>query len=1309
MLGWRSLGTGKETLEFNANAPPRVNQESTKRRRRRAPKLDSTRPDEEPNHAGPATTNIPCRVSINPTYSIRRWNFLAIETLALRTITAKPPLRGRTSPRAMDQEPQTVGIRKEPPAIPANRLPPKLPSTRIEGISEDSAKATNQPRSQVCTIWGAPLHFLDIAEDAISNLIGPLKREAAETDELHSQVICAARLQVAALHNEIQSLREKESSYRESLYNAIETIENAMRDMIASASSHLRNQDACLSLPPIKDGSPEIQRNQLLTLEDHLKAAEAAKTRSSMFHSQILASTRPQNPFWPTKSEMGWLLALCILIFGAIGASIGGFLGFLLWGGVVYAAGSAFRHRRPVSIMVDRYNLIRELNRVVAYNAKAYRMLLEKFKTESIDAGIEIQKRLAALRDIESVDIPRLEQTRKHSKALLGEKYQPLHSKLTNEIKRLVNFSGYSSFPIRDPAWLAFQPSATSEFAGRFGTLISQFGTKEDPASDLNLELPLSIPALVPFPEERGLLIHADAVRRKEVVACIESLLVRMLAATPPGKLRLTFIDPIGLGSSAAGFMPLGDHDESLINSRAWSEPQHIEAKLAEITEHMETVIQKYLRNDYRNIHEYNTSAGEIAEPFRIIVVFDFPANFTDASSRRLVSIARNGPRCGVFTFIVYDKSIPLPYGFTMNEFRETCETLLPRDPAHWIWNRRGLEADNWLLKLDEPFPDQIVKTVTKTVGELAKDSMRVEVPYEKLLEKSDLNEENWWAATSADSVRIPLGPCGANKRQFLTLGEGMEHHALIVGRPGSGKSNLMHIIITTLALKYSPDELQLYLIDFKKGVEFKPYADAKLPHALAIAVDGEREFAFSVIERLDKEFTRRGEQFNEAGVNNLAEFRKMNPRVRMPRILLMIDEFQELFSQQDGISRQSADLLDRIVRQGRAFGLHVMLGTQTLKRSMELNSSTFDQMAVRIALQCSDADSRLILAEDNPAARYLSRPGEAIYNNTAGLIEGNNRFQVARLDDLDRPGWLEVIRSLWTKRSSFRNRDIPEPIVFEGRESARLERCRPLAELVRPNAWPTPSKGVDLFLGEPIAISPPVAMRLRRQSGNNLLAITRDESEGVGILLAAATTLLVTYPPGMVRLKFINFATADEPTANFAPFLSDLLPDRVTTCGRQKEVPSLLSQVADLARGRAEGAPSKENFVLVLIGLHRMKALRENGTDDDGFNAVDSLRTILREGPESGIHVMAWCDTWPNANLHLDGRMHKEFGHRVAGVMNEDDSRWFLDDAGAARLSANRCLYYDEDRPGQLVKFRPYSPPPAEWLSETLASLSLR
>src|SRR5262249_61529792 len=155
--------------------------------------------------------------------------------------------------------------------------------------------------------------------------------------------------------------------------------------------------------------------------------------------------------------------------------------------------------------------------------------------------------------------------------------------------------------------------------------------------------------------------------------------------------------------------------------------------------------------------------------------------------------------------------------------------------------------------------------------------------------------------------------------------------------------------------------------------------------------------------------------------------------------------EFQEFFIEDDKYSQTASLLIDRLVRQGRAFGMHVMLGSQSLGGAYSLPRTTIGQMAVRIALQCSEADAHMILSENNSAARLLTRPGEAIYNNANGLVEGNNPFQVVWLPEYRREQFLLDIRSMDRHHHPHASR--PQ-IVFEGNAPAEIRKNALLHQL---------------------------------------------------------------------------------------------------------------------------------------------------------------------------------------------------------------------------------------------------------------------
>lgn len=722
----------------------------------------------------------------------------------------------------------------------------------------------------------------------------------------------------------------------------------------------------------------------------------------------------------------------------------------------------------------------------------------------------------------------------------------------------------------------------------------------------------------------------------------------------------------------------------------------------------METVIQKYLRNTYASVEEFNQQAGEVAEAYRFLVVLNFPVNFSDDAARRLISIIQNGPRCGVHTIILYDTAQQLPYGFNVSDL-ELHSMVVYWDGNQLIW-QESEASSKCILELEEPPGEQLFNTIINEVGKAAIEASKVEVPFEKILEKSQLMPQYWWTGSTEDGIQAPLGPIGANKIQYLDLGKGTAQHALIAGKTGSGKSTLLHVLISTLALNYSPDEVELYLIDFKKGVEFKTYAVHQLPHARVIAIESEREFGLSVLEGLDAELKRRGDVFRTTEVDGLKEYRKKTEQ-KIPRILLLVDEFQEFFTEDDAIASKVSQILDRLVRQGRAFGIHVLLGSQTLAGAYTLARSTIDQMAIRIALQCSEADSRLILSDDNPAARLLSRPGEAIYNSVNGLVEGNNPFQVAWLPDDKHDLYLDKVNELARQRGLFPPKN---QIVFEGNAPADAEHDQALNAFLSSPKWNEPLRRFPAWLGEPIAIKDATSANFRHQAGSNLLIIGQNDEAAMGILMTSILTLAAQHSPTSTIFYLLDFGSIDAPHADFLKSLSEVLPHTVKY-GRRRQLPEMINEIAQEVEQRLahedESLQGKSTMYLVIYGLQRARDLEQEDSFGGGFSfdANDTpappdpgkqFPKILRDGPEFGIHTIVYCDTNTNLNRRLSRQVLREFEMRVVFQMGNEDSMNLIDSPAAGKLGQHRALYYSEED-GILEKFRPFALPNEQWLKK--------
>jgi DNA segregation ATPase FtsK/SpoIIIE, S-DNA-T family len=873
------------------------------------------------------------------------------------------------------------------------------------------------------------------------------------------------------------------------------------------------------------------------------------------------------------------------------------------------------------------------------------------------------------------------------------EKVLPLHTGL-----RSASALAEGMFPTwRPELWKDFTLPNEFTHAARFAELAVDLEKYCEVAlAGKRLVLPdstnLNVPLLLALPDQGSILFETKQSGQEQVIGALNNIVLRLLTSAPPGRLAFTIFDPVGLGQNFAGVMHLADFEERLINSRIWTQQAQFEQRLADLNEHIEKVTQMYLRNEYESLAEYNEQAGRLAEKYQFLVIADFPVNFSDIAVKRLQSIAASGPRCGVHLLIHWDQRKPAPVEFVPEELRKNAICIVPKGEGF------VLAKANWdgtELSLDEPPDAELATKLLMQIGKDSTDSYRVEMPFDEVVP----DEKEMWSLDTTSELRVPIGRTGATKLQYLALGQGTRQHGLIAGKTGSGKSTLFHVIITNLSLWCSPEQVEFYLVDFKKGVEFKCYATHKLPHARVVAIESDREFGLSVLQRVDEELKRRGDLFRKLGAQDIAGYKRAGGKEPMPRVLLLIDEFQELFVEDDRISQGAALLLDRIVRQGRAFGIHVLLGSQTLGGAYTLARATIGQMVVRIALQCNEADAYLIMNEDNPAPRLLSRPGEAIYNDDGGAIQGNSPFQVVWLPDQTRDEWL-------AKASAFGAHEMLlwEPIVFEGNAPANV-RDNPALRALLDAKKSHPTSSLHVFLGAPNSIKGPTEAVFRRASGSHLLIVGQREEAALGMLAVALVSLAAQHPKNSARFVVFDCSPPDSAEAKFLEHVVRAIPHEVQLV-RARETEEVMSALA-VEQQRADATSEDEPETYLFIhGLQRNKKLR---FDEEMSFSLDAnaaanpglqLNTLICEGGSSGFHVLATCDTYNNVMRMLSRKALSEFEMRVVFQMSANDSASLIDSPQANNLGLHRAILFNGHE-GWLETFRPYALPDDAWLEE--------
>ncbi|HEX8631548.1 MAG TPA: FtsK/SpoIIIE domain-containing protein [Catenuloplanes sp.] len=703
-----------------------------------------------------------------------------------------------------------------------------------------------------------------------------------------------------------------------------------------------------------------------------------------------------------------------------------------------------------------------------------------------------------------------------------------------------------------------------------------------------------AVPGLVPLLDHSHLVVDGAGPAGDGVVAAV---LLRALGCAGPGTVRLTGYDPEHLGGGLAGFAPLAP--AGLLR---FVGPGGLGGLLDELVDHIRRINETVLAGTHRSLRELVAATGRRPEPWRVAVLLggDRHDDLSPHDRAQLARVLRTGAACGVHVVV---QGLPVPD-------EAPAQTLALRGDG---WARLSGCGD-LPVRLD-PAPPALL--VTTTCRDLAAEFTAGPTP----ASLSDLLPAREWTESSADGLTAPLGESPQGRPVTVTLSD-YPPHALIAGPSGTGKTNLIYAWMGSLAARYSPTELEFYLLDFKEGVSFARFAPGRrdqswLPHVrlVGVNVNTDREFGLALLRFLGGELRRRADAAKQHEVTKLAELRAEDPDGHWPRIVAVVDEFQVLLSGRDAVANEAADLLEDLARRGRSQGIHLVLASQDVTGIEALwgRPSLVAQFALRIALP----KARRILSETNTAAETLPRH-HAVVNADSGASPAN---QVVRLPAAgDRVGWSDLQRRLWQRRPA----GLAPPRLFDGDAVPRLEQAPDFAALpaAPPGAAPT------ALLGEIIDVRAGSArLLLRRAPGRNLAVLGTRVDEATAVLHAAARSLAAQYPTGTARF---SVACLDPDAGDAVAALRPWLPPDTGWYDDTDVVALLADTAADL--GADNPVPHFVLLYAVDAAADRLVVKTARGS------GREQLRDILHRGPERRTHVLGWWRQVPRLREDLGG-----------------------------------------------------------------------
>ena len=225
--------------------------------------------------------------------------------------------------------------------------------------------------------------------------------------------------------------------------------------------------------------------------------------------------------------------------------------------------------------------------------------------------------------------------------------------------------------------------------------------------------------------------------------------------------------------------------------------------------------------------------------------------------------------------------------------------------------------------------------------------------------------------------------------------------HMLVSGQTGSGKSVFLHNVILSMIMQYSPEDVQLVLVD-PKVVEFKFY-DGE-PHVKELVTSPNR--GGIAIQDLCKEMDLRYEMMADAGVQDIARY-NMEANKKLPRIVLIVEELGDLaISSKDEVIK---DIL-RLTFKARACGIHLIICTQRPDSQYMTGRLKNNVQCRAVFSMASVADSRVALGKKG--AETLNGKGDGIFRNNNGT--SNIRFQSPFVTEQEICAVVKKSKELW-------------------------------------------------------------------------------------------------------------------------------------------------------------------------------------------------------------------------------------------------------------------------------------------------------
>ncbi len=832
---------------------------------------------------------------------------------------------------------------------------------------------------------------------------------------------------------------------------------------------------------------------------------------------------------------------------------------------------------------------------------------------------------------------------------------------------------------------------------------------------------PAFLPWQMPDNNVKNIIIDYDSSTAERAAEIYRHIVMSILLGLPAKSVHLSFVNT--QLSPLANFFT-ANLPETLYDKV--SSPAMYHQLLERLLKRVMDFQDKY----GQSIEQVNEAAGKIVEPYEVVILLDDP-DAEISAQEQLIPLFEKGPLYGIY-FIGLNSTEKVSKN-------ENQDHILKHSSSYQVINAE--KVNSWSASQEGGFI---------TTMSIANNSDWAKAAFEHVnaaTTRKKVFQYDWQAAINApytetsNEIVAPIGFTAEGAPFNFRMDVSKQHyHAFVIGATGSGKSRFLHDIILSMTAKYQPEDVELYLLDFK-GVEFNCYRDFK--HMRAILVDrADERITYEVIRDIKVKMEQRQQMLAEAGASDVNEYNRMNLGKHLSQIILVADECQTLFADRaknGRLQNEMVDIIALIAQQGRAYGVHLLLSTQSLVNAPQLGKEILNQIGEHYILPCLTTDAARLVpdTERNQTEKVVATmekgKGQCYYQGADGNILFT--FNYVEKGDMQK----ELVESIQQKASTHASNG---QSYFSG--SLQIPITQAVADYIvtkgRKNIVTSPGQIINLE-------QTPLTIPLKDDLSENIALFGINDRQFVTrTTLGVLASLMLSNRQKGLGFRFVIFDCLDDDEAEYLDVLDEFEKNGLCDVIAPRKRNETLKQLCDSI---ASGAASPT--ILTILGQERFRELKLNqpivntqnnssdsmpAMDDIGAtlavihnitttpapssSAASSIKTvkealnyIMDEGPSNGVHTIIQVDKPVNFMFPQDAYFRKtdlyaKCKHVIMMRSEEavEASLMLPQDISLSKLEDNpnrlRAYYYNEEA-DKYQLFTPYILPDKETINNII------